>query len=482
MLSLHKLSISYPNQLWLKIPEEIPEKSWQKAQLYSNPTSRCQAYLNEVCWQTFIPWLEAWLEEDSQDNIFIEKQYFPNIWEFVNGSLINLGNSKIAIIPSETSDPEEFDIPQEWVDIPQWQADYYLAMEVNTDFAEEAWLRCRGYISRQELKDRGEYNSSDRSYHISLEYLEEDIAEILSLQPVTQTQPELVTPTELSADKANSLLEKLSSPSVYYPRLAIPFAQWMMAITNSQWREKLYQQRTRSNKVSSFSSQAVNLKQWLHKLADTVEEGWQTLETLFTPIEPIAVRGGYRDTSETITKEAIPPLIEMLQPSNPEKERIQAAGVLGKIGMGYPEVIEALTELLDTAREAETRWEAALSLGKIDPGNPRGGVEKGKLIDLGIQLDGQKLVLIVAIMAQTQNRVGVWVQIKSANQLFKLPPYLKLKVLSQGKTYLEAEARSDLEGKGKDKCLQLRFTPPSGTNFQVRVTLDRASFTEHFDT
>ena len=207
---------------------------------------------------------------------------------------------------------------------------------------------------------------------------------------------------------------------------------------------------------------------------------WQTVETLFTPLEPIPVRG-YQYTEETITKDTITPLIQLLQPNNPEQERSQAAEVLAKIDTGYPEVIAALTELLHTAKEEETRWQAALSLGRIDPDNPHGGVTKGKLIDLGIPLEAQKIVLIVAIMAQTQERVGVWIQLKPANELIKLPPHLKLSIISQGKTYLEAEARSDIEGKGKDKCLQLRFIPPSGTNFQVQVTLEDASFSEYFD-
>ncbi len=482
MLSLRKLSISYPNQLWLKITEEIQQKSWQRSQFYSNPTSRSQAHLNELCWQTFIPWLEAWLEEDSNEPNLIDKKYLADIWEFVNGSVINLGKTKIALIPSDTTDIEEFNIPQEWVDIPQWQADYYLAIQVNLDVPDQAWMRVRGYVSYQQLKDKGVYETSDCYYYISQEYLEEDITDILLSPPkVAQKKQELVTQTGLSLETANQLLDRLGNPSVYYPRLAIPFPQWAMFVTNSQWRQKLYEKRTGLAKVSLFSSQTVNLRQWLHQVVSTIEEGWQTVETLFTSLEPIPVRG-YQQTEETITKDAITPLIHLLQPNNLEKERTQAAGVLGKIGAGYPEVIEALTELLHTAKEEETRWEAALSLGRIDPGNPHGGVTKGKLIDLGIQLEGRKIVLIVAIMPQTQERVGVWIQLKPANELIKLPPHLKLSIISQGKTYLEAETRSDIEGKGKDKSLQLRFIPPSGTNFQVQVTLDNASFTEYFVT
>ena len=480
MLSLRKLSISYPNQLWLKITEEIQQKAWQRSQPYSNPTSRCQAYLNEICWQTVIPWLEAWLKEDG-NNANFTNQYLADIWEFVNGSVVNLDKIKIALIPSETTDLEEFDIAQEWVDIPQWQADYYLAVQVNFDVCEEAWIRVRGYVSYRQLKDNGEYESSDRSYYISQEYLEEDIADIiLSPQAIAQTDRELLTPTELSPVTTNQLLDKLGNSSVYYPRLAIPFSQWAMIITNSAWRQQLFAQRTGITKVSLSTSQTTNLRQWLQEIVDTVEEGWQTVENLLTPVEPIPVRG-YQSTEETITKEAIIPLIQLLQPNHPEKERTQAAGVLGKIGAGYPEAIAALTELLDTAKEEETRWQAALSLGKIDPNNPHGGREKGKFIDLGIQLEEQKIILIAAIIPKTKDRVGVWIRLKSAHESKKLPPHLKLSIISEEETILEAEARSDLEGKGKDRLLQLRFTPPPRTHFQVEVSLNEASFTEHFD-
>lgn len=483
MLSLRKLSISYPNQLWLKITEEIQQKSWQRSQLYSNPTSRCQAYLNDLCWQTFIPWLEAWLEEDSnQSNLIKIETSLLDIWEFVNGSAINLGQTKIALIPSETTDIEEFDIPQEWVDIPQWQADYYLAIQVNLDLSDEAWIRIRGQVSYQQLKDKGVYEASDRSYYISREYLEEDLTEIfLSPQPVAQTKQELVTQGELSLATANQLLDRLGNPSVYAPRLAIPFPQWAMLVTNSQWRQKLSEKRNEIAKVSLFSSQAVNLRQWLHQVVSTIEEGWQTVETLLTPLEPIPVRG-YQHTEETITKDAITPLIQLLQPNNPEKDRTQAAGVLGKIGGGHPEVIAALTELLHTAKAEDTRWEAALSLGKLDPGNPLAGITKGKIIDLGIQLENRKIVLIVATAPKEGARIGVWLQLKPLDPSTNLPANLRLEIISEGNTLLEAASRSYPDGTGKDECIQLRFTPPSETNFQVRVTFNDVSFTESFVT
>ena len=36
------------------------------------------------------------------------------------------------LIPSEAIDDSELEVPQEWVDIPSWAADYYLAVQITT--------------------------------------------------------------------------------------------------------------------------------------------------------------------------------------------------------------------------------------------------------------------------------------------------------------------------------------------------------------
>ena len=137
MFSLRELSTTYPEQLWLKLSVELQEKAWQRSQRHSNATARCNAYLNDLCLNTFVPWLEAWLEEQSGEenstfqpscvSIFPESS-LPSLWEFVNGSVIKLGKIRLALIPSESNDLEEFCIPQEWVDLPSWRANYYLGV------------------------------------------------------------------------------------------------------------------------------------------------------------------------------------------------------------------------------------------------------------------------------------------------------------------------------------------------------------------
>ncbi|MBD2355401.1 DUF1822 family protein [Tolypothrix sp. FACHB-123] len=474
MLKLRKLSTIYPNQLWLNLSQELQQEAWQQSQLHGNAAARCQAYLNYLCLKSFVPWLEAWLQEANQTPGKISHITWDSLWEFVNGTPIELAGMRLLLVPSETSDLEEFAIPCEWVDIPSWRKDYYLAVQINLGDSEQSWLRVWGYASYEKLKQQGIYDESDRTYYISQEVLAEDFSQALFL-PQPETIPQGEAPPQLSAKVAQELLEQLSKPDIYSPRLAVPFAQWSALLTNEQWRQQLYNQRL----GLTATVPAVNLRQWLQKADGIVAQMWQAVETLLTPRELSAVRGA-ENPDVTVSSEAIAPLIRLLQSDRPEKERCQAAGVLGQIGIGHPEAIEALTQLLRTANDEETRWEAALSLGKIAPEHPQAGVSKARLIDLGIQLGTYQVALVVTIRPKTEEKIGVRLQVQPINQQHKLPPNLQLSVISGGETRLQAESRSDEQGEGKDKLLQLGFSPPPGTQFQVRVSLEGVCVSEDF--
>ncbi|MUG97796.1 DUF1822 family protein [Scytonema sp. UIC 10036] len=479
MLKLRKLSTIYPNQLWLNLSQELQKEAWQQSQLHSNAAARCQAYLNYLCLKTFVPWLEAWLKEADRSRSSISDITWDSLWEFVNGTPIELEGMRLVLIPSETSDLEEFAVPREWVDIPSWRKDYYLAVQINLGESEQSWLRVWGFASYEKLKKQGIYDESDRTYYINQEVLAEDFTQMLLVpQQNTSSYPQ-ESPRQLSVKVAQELLVQLSKPGIYSPRLAVPFERWAALLTNEQWRQQLYNQRLGLTSTASASVAVVNLRQWLEKANSTIEEIWQAVETLLTPPEFSAVRG--IETAETtVSSEAIAPLIRLLQSDRSEKERCQAAGVLGQIGIGHPEVVEALTQLLRTANDEETRWEAALSLGKIAPHHPQAGVSKARLIDLGMQLGTCQIALIVTIRPKTEDKISVRLQVQPINQQHKLPPNLQLRVISGGETRLQAQTRSDDLGQGKDKILQLGFSPPPGTQFQVQVALDRASLSEDF--
>ena len=481
MLKLRDLEIGYPQHLFLEISDRQQKQAWTKVQSYSNPTVRCQAYLNYLCWDTFIPWLKTWCEEETSqknnannclDKSIIFESSLPELWEFVNGSIVNYHGVKLALIPSETTELEEFDIPQEWVDIPQWQADYYLAIQINFDVSEQAWMRVLGSVSYQQLKEKGEFEKSDRIYYIDSKYLEEDITEILlEAQPSVKPQQQLATQAELSLETINSLLAKLGNSVVYHPRLEIPFQQWQCLITNSEWRKELYQKRNRQ--TTKLRTWLTNIATEIQELATEVKEDWQMLDTLINPVQPSYSRSHF--SNETVND-----LITLLEPNNPEQVRSQAAGLLGKVGVNNLEARQALIKLLETTKEEKIRWEAALSLGKIDPQNSYAGTAKGKIIDLGIKLAEQKIALLVAIIPDINSRIKVWLQLKPIDHSYKLPPNLQLKVISEGNIRLAAESRISDDGTGKDDCVQLSFTPPVGTEFTVQVSLNNANFTEKF--
>ena len=482
MLTLRELSNTYPEQIWLKLSEKLQEEAWQESQYHSHATIRCNAYLNYLCLYTFLPWLEAWFEEQVVNIKLFQESFLPSIWEFLNGSLIEIGAVRLALIPSETTDLEEFCVPQEWVDIPSWRADYYLAAQVNIDSQDKSWLRLWGYINHEQLKQKGIYEESDRAYYLDPKYLAEDLTlMLLEPQPVMSQLVEVEMLSSLSSAKVDKLLNKLGQDSLYSPRLAINFEEWVVLITNQQWRQELYQRRIGKLAATTQTSQsAINLREWLKQVGDMVEAGWQQFESLVSPLELSTVRGEV-GIPETVTKEAIAPVINLLQANQPEQIRCQAAGVLGQIGADYPEAIDALRELLHTAQDEETRWQAALSLGRIAPTHPEAGVRKARIVDLGLQLRSHKLILIVAIMPKTNGKIGVWLQVQPSAELTVLPPHLKLTVLSaSGETRLEAEARSNEQGRGKDKSLERRFSPPSGTIFKVNISLEGVSISEDF--
>ena len=77
---------------------------------------------------------------------------------------------------SETIEAASLQVPQEWVDIPDWAADYYLAAHVDVD---EQRLVLWGYATHAQVKTQGVYEASDRTYTLSDIDLIQDFAVFL---------------------------------------------------------------------------------------------------------------------------------------------------------------------------------------------------------------------------------------------------------------------------------------------------------------
>lgn len=256
--------------LVLEIDQATIERVWLLSQSASNPSSRWQNYLNQVALAVFLPWLQA--EEDATAQTQWQQEQQDAVWEVVNGTAIAIKNANLVLIPSEAEDLEELRVPQEWIDLPSWTADYYLAVQVNVD---GGYVRVWGYATHQQLK-QGSFNHSDRTYSLTNEELIGDLNALWvarALCPNEATQAVIEPLAELSPVQANNLIERLGNPAQLLPRLAVPFATWGALLQNPSWCRRLV--ATRRGLPTKTP-----ILQWLKQgLSDlSTEFGWRQIE------------------------------------------------------------------------------------------------------------------------------------------------------------------------------------------------------------
>ena len=209
------------------------------------------------------------------------------------------------------------------------------------------------------------------------------------------------------------------------------------------------------------TSKLVRLSQWFD---DIIEPGWQTMEELLgtrsrNPL--LAFRTG--EVGSIKNPENLRRLIKQLYAS---QTKTSAATI-------PPDPSAALTQLLQTTQDEETRWTAAELLWTTDPGNSASGVRR--VIDLGMQLAGHAVALMVAILPKPDQKIAVLLRVYPMGNQSYLPPGLQLVGLDEaGNSFLTAQSRE------KDDYNQLKFSADPGERFSVRVVLDNASITENF--
>ncbi|MCA1993699.1 MAG: DUF1822 family protein [Coleofasciculus sp. S288] len=170
--------------------------------------------------------------------------------------------------------------------------------------------------------------------------------------------------------------------------------------------------------------------------------------------------------------------------------------------LGQPEAAKMrvnLSQWLENCFEAG--WQSLEALLGIDQQNlafsfrhdaqlSKVGVQGVKLIDFGVQLGNQSVALLIAltlakrdevqptegIAPETEEKLGILVQVHPVGGETYLPPNLKLCLLSEsGKTLQEVQSRSH------DNYIQLRrFRGQPGECFNIQVALGAAKITETF--
>ncbi|WP_375503628.1 DUF1822 family protein [uncultured Nostoc sp.] len=403
-INLDDLTIIYPEHLCLDISNQEQEIAWEQTrqELYSNTAARWNAYLNHLCLNTFLTWLQEDSDLQVTSKLCFKKAELPSIWEVVNGCALTLDETRLVLIPSDKSYLSEFRIPQEWIDIPSWTAHYYIGVQLDL---EECWLRICGYANYQQIREQATYDVMDRTYCLDAEDLIADLNVMWVAQELCPHKaPEVKSLPTLSKPQAEQLLEQLNKWTFCSPRLNVPFDMWGALLAVDEFRQHFYQQRLEKQKNNLVEASYVvsNLSLWFQNIFSA---GWQNLDTLLTTQQnTLAVQ--FRSDFD--------------------------------LNEGY--------------------------------------VRRAKLIDLGMQLGGSAVVLLIGLKTEVDGKIGLRVQLHPANGETYLIPNLKLTLLSQTKTILqEVSSRSD------DHYIQLKkFKSSPGIRFSIQVTLNDVSIKEDF--
>jgi Protein of unknown function (DUF1822) len=279
-----------PTDWVLEIFPDRQAAVWQQSRAYPNAWGRWNAYLNQLCLETILPWLKA--AHLPTASSWVSESQLPMVWDLVNGAVITVGENRIALIPTEAIDRSALEVPQEWIDIPSWAADYYLGVEVT----DSQTIHIYGYTTHKQLKTQGVYDPSDRTYCIGSEDLNPDLNALwltLDRYSATETRAALAPIPALASDRIAPLIERLANPAELLPRLAVPFAVWAAIIEPPASLERLSQQRQTGQSTPVIT----RLSSWLQGQIDTI---WQTLDLVLLPPQiATAVRGNDRSPTTT---------------------------------------------------------------------------------------------------------------------------------------------------------------------------------------
>ncbi|NER48331.1 MAG: DUF1822 family protein [Symploca sp. SIO1A3] len=101
--------------------------------------------------------------------------------------------------------------------------------------------------------------------------------------------------------------------------------------------------------------------------------------------------------------------------------------------------------------------------------------ERAKLIDLGLELAGNAVVLIITVWEIDEKAASIRAQVYPTGDALTLPPNLKLSVLAEtGEVFKEVTARSD------DEFIQYQFEAQRGDDFGIQLALGEVSCREKF--
>ena len=443
-LTIDDLALLYPDQVFLEFDITIKDRVWQEIQRQPYPTeaARHNAYLNQLLVRSFLGYLNTDVLPDFDQNvpglptIWPSFSQRPTLWSWVNGSAIDLGPTRLVLIPTADIHGDELRIPREWVELPEWVGNFYLAAQVSV---EQGWIQILGYATHAQIREQGRYERADETYRLDAEQLTDDLSALWMTYELCQnprpnvSQPSMATNRMGVTTKADQTPEQrvaqLALTSFSLQRLALPFGEWAEVVGTAEGRRSLHTH-------------------------------------LMNAAAPVAT------STEPDTPTPVPASPPPLASSVLEQAQAHTYNLRQWLQSRFDSGWQALNTLLD---QNDNRLVLSFRQGP-DPTREL-TVEGVKLIDLGVQLGHQPVALVIGLCEDVDQRVAVRIQVLPTGGMSYLPTDLTLTLTSQSGKVLQT-----LATRTNDNLMQLkRFTCKEGTRFTIQLALDDLQLTETFE-
>ena len=157
---------------------------------------------------------------------------------------------------------------------------------------------------------------------------------------------------------------------------------------------------------------------------------------------------------------------------NVVKNNLNTVEITTKLSNWLQNIFDDTWQLIDTM----VNREASLAFSTRSIEQNISSSTRGKLIDLGIQIDNQKLALLISITEQAEG-INVLVQLHPTNGEQTLAPNITLTLLSKAKKNLQ-----QVQSRASDNYIQLRpFRGEIGKKFSIEVKFNDATICENFE-
>ncbi|OBQ06188.1 MAG: hypothetical protein AN482_15335 [Anabaena sp. LE011-02] len=458
MQNIEELKNFYPDHRWIEISEQDKEEAEANTRCYANQTGRNYAFVNYLCHKVFSKWVKEYQEIESNNKVFSSDNNLARIWQFINGSVVNIHDKRLILIPSDATDLEGFEVQQEWVDIPNLAGDYYLPVRVDL---EKNYLHIWGFISRKNLQKRADYDKLDKLYIVSSGDVIDDIETLWIALELYEEKGDFEALPILTESEAAKLIKTYSQPLPYSPRLKGNFQEWMALLNEKEWLKNLDLEmliKSPDRPLIIFLEQLyqtepakIRTKPTLKKQEKAIYRSGLPIPSKIENYRGFSVYGVILDTEEKIDraiKNLLAKSVQEIVPENLEREDI----LLDLLLNGKQEI---------SGQAAEIFWAIASCLP-----SPK----TREIHTKEIEISGHLLLAKIAFIKAPSQRIAVLLRVHS-----QLPDSLLPNGLTLQWMFPDAQGNYILEGTpavaDKQNCIQLYFCADWGDNcaFQIKM-------------